>query len=697
MSTVDVSPKVHSDRSTKGPLRRNRRAALVFVIAAAVLAGVGWWATGLLERTIRHHERDELQALLRASSRALTLWFESREHVAQQAAGDPIVQQAMRDLVALSSATPTELRNADAQKRVNARLREIISVTRFADYHLVDIKGRILSAQVTAAVGGNHPPDPGLEDCLRGGPPTVRPPIRDTEGDVRLAVAAPVIIEGEALGAVLLMVDHEQFSATLTVARAGETGETYAFNHDGQMISATRFYDQLRNIGLLDASADSSVLALEIRDPGANLAAGETSTIPSSSRPLTRMAAEAVEGRSGFDTDGYADYRGVSVIGAWLWLDKYDVGIATEMDTSEGFDVRNALRRGLFVILSILALALLGLVAGTHFMTILRRRSQRAESHLRRLGQYTLHRKLGEGGMGAVYAASHALLRRPTALKVMKGNGAHSRTAIERFEREVQACSQLSHPNTVAIYDFGKTEDGEFFYAMEYLDGMDLHALITRHGPISVGHAIHLLIQACGSLEEAHSKNLIHRDIKPSNIVVCERGGLTDTVKVMDFGLVKAVDDDRANLTQSNAFCGTPAFLAPEAIASSRGAGVASDIYALGASAYFLVTGRYPFDRTDVSAVLRAHLEETAHPPSVHQRTVSKDLDDLVMRCLEKDPAERPKDMADLARLLRQCRGHDKWTRELAQAFWDKIEEPGQEMSSGDATLGTIAFELRLH
>lgn len=273
------------------------------------------------------------------------------------------------------------------------------------------------------------------------------------------------------------------------------------------------------------------------------------------------------------------------------------------------------------------------------------------------LGQYVIERKLGAGGMGEVYLARHSLLRRHTAVKLLPPERAGLKT-VERFEREVRATSRLSHPNTVAIYDYGRTRDGIFYYAMEYLEGMDLQRLVQEQGPVPAPRAVHILAQVAGALGEAHATGLIHRDLKPANVFLCERGGLGDTVKVLDFGLVKDTGADRpaTGQTDVNALIGTPGYLAPESIHSPTEVDARSDIYALGALGYFLLTGREVFEGSTVVALCVAHLHQIPEPPSARlKRALPADLEQLILSCLEKDPAHRPQSAAALRSALLAC------------------------------------------
>jgi serine/threonine-protein kinase len=279
-----------------------------------------------------------------------------------------------------------------------------------------------------------------------------------------------------------------------------------------------------------------------------------------------------------------------------------------------------------------------------------------------RLGQYTLRDKLGEGGMGAVYRAEHGMLRRATAVKLLLPDRVGAETLV-RFEREVRSTSQLTHPNTVAIYDYGRTPEGVFYYAMEYIEGRTLEELVRDEGPQPPARVIRILQQIAGSLREAHAAGLIHRDIKPSNVLFCVRGGIPEFVKVIDFGLVKRVDaGEDTSVTQVNTIAGTPLFMAPESIARPDSVGPHSDVYALGGVAYYLVTGTPPFGGSTIVEVCGHHLHTAPTPPSERLGTaVPAALEALILRCLSKQTDARPSD-AELERLLGDAARQHPWT-----------------------------------
>jgi eukaryotic-like serine/threonine-protein kinase len=286
------------------------------------------------------------------------------------------------------------------------------------------------------------------------------------------------------------------------------------------------------------------------------------------------------------------------------------------------------------------------------------------------LGQYVLEEKIGEGGMGIVYRARHAFLRRPTAIKLLHTDRVGV-VSLGRFEREVLQTSRLTHPNTVAIYDYGRTASGVFYYAMEYLDGVSLEQLGKHDGPQPPGRVIHLMRQACGALAEAHRRGLIHRDVKPANLYLCVRGDIADHVKVLDFGLVKELDTTEPGLSTAGSFLGSPLYMAPEAISKPDEVDGRSDIYALGAVAYFLLTQTPPFPGKSLVQICSRHLHEVPEPPSKRLgRAIPSTLEALILRCLEKKPDARPTSAAELASALAACTDVEPWTDANADEWW---------------------------
>jgi serine/threonine-protein kinase len=329
----------------------------------------------------------------------------------------------------------------------------------------------------------------------------------------------------------------------------------------------------------------------------------------------------------------------------------------------------------------------------------------------RRLGQYTLHEKLGAGGMGEVYRASHAMLRRPAAIKLLRPDRVGEQS-IARFEREVQLTALLTHPNTVRVFDYGRTPDRVFYYAMELLDGASLDEVVRATGAMPPGRVIHILEQCAGALAEAHAVGLIHRDVKPANILLVEQGGAADAAKVVDFGLVKAIaagpgsgeEKTLEAVTSDDTIAGTPQYMSPEAITTPEKVDARADIYALGAVAYFLVSGVEVFKGRTTLEVCGHHLHTEPLPPGrrvdrAGTQPVPADLEALILRCLAKMPSARPESARALRAELARLADAGSWSEEGARAWW---QEHGAALrahrnaggSDVAAAVSTIAVDL---
>lgn len=307
-----------------------------------------------------------------------------------------------------------------------------------------------------------------------------------------------------------------------------------------------------------------------------------------------------------------------------------------------------------------------------------------------KLGQYTLAEKLGAGGMGVVYRAHHAMLRRPAAIKLLLPERA-TEADLARFEREVQLTSTLSHPNTISIFDFGRSADGAFYYVMEYLDGIDLEQLVEQDGPLPAERVIRILAQVCGSLAEAHAMGLIHRDIKPANIILTERADEPDVVKVVDFGLVRPLGD-KTDISNANMITGTPMYLAPEAISDAATIDGRADLYALGATGYYLLTGKPVFEAANVVEMCVKHLNEPPVPPSQRIDGVPADLERVILACLAKQREDRPADAAALRVALLACADANAFDADAARRWWQARHAKDRATPAATGTSPTVAI-----
>jgi serine/threonine-protein kinase len=321
----------------------------------------------------------------------------------------------------------------------------------------------------------------------------------------------------------------------------------------------------------------------------------------------------------------------------------------------------------------IMGLTLLACTVGVHTINSLRREAFEAK----KLGQYRLKRLIGSGGMGEVYLAEHQLMKRPCAIKLIRPEKAGDPRVLARFEREVRTTAQLSHWNNIDIYDYGRTDDGTFYYVMEYLPGHNIGELVDQHGPLPAARVVHLVKQVCAALAEAHEMGLVHRDLKPANIYSAYRGGKFDVAKVLDFGLAKpSFASEDASLTQEGSITGSPLFMSPEQATGSDDLDHRSDIYSLGAVMYFMLTGRPPFVDDKPLKVMFAHASLEVVPPRSLVPTIPPDLEAVVLRCLEKEPVDRFQSVEDLAAALVEADREGLWDADSAADWWENYGCP---------------------
>ncbi|QDV69882.1 Serine/threonine-protein kinase PknB [Rosistilla carotiformis] len=338
------------------------------------------------------------------------------------------------------------------------------------------------------------------------------------------------------------------------------------------------------------------------------------------------------------------------------------------------------IRPGTLEVALILSIAALAATWGVYTIGRLRRQAFEA----RQLGQYRLKRLLGAGGMGEVYLAEHMLLKRPCAIKLIRPEKAGDQLAIDRFEREVQLTARLTHWNTVEIFDYGHAADGTFYYVMEYLPGLTMDQVVKMHGPMPASRTTYLLSQVCDALVEAHGESLVHRDVKPANIFVAHRGGVSDVAKLLDFGLVKPMtQNDDLDLTRDGTVTGSPLYLSPEQALGDT-PDHRSDIYSLGAVAYYLLTGQPPFQGSTPMKILLAQANEKPIPPSEIADDVPADLEEIILRCLQKDRNDRFDNVQELGDALRQCSVGDLWDRQQARSWWKSNGCPDKKKLDDD-------------
>jgi len=630
------------------------RARLALLLLLAAILGVGLWAYRGVGDSLREIRATGMQTLLNTQVEVLDQWVTERRHQVEQMTADAALGEAIARLARGG-------KGIEEGSRIIATLLQAANNIDVAALHVIDARGGILASTDVQRIGQRMPPEllSHAAPVLAGKSVFIRP-VRN-EGDAsaplpgRVWVITPVHSkEGRVAAMVALGSPAEKrFAGLFRVARPGETGESLAFDDAGWLLSESRHAGELSQRGL------PSRLTLPLADTPTRLAAAAIA------------ASKTGHGRSeGLLLSPYPNYLGHDVIGAWKWLPEHDLGVAIEMEASEAFAPLTYLQIGFAAVIVLMtAVWFSGFLPPQVLASLLPGGGGRS----RQLGPYRLDRQIGEGAISNVYLAHHRHLKRPAALKVLKMQSTTDEWTA-RFQREVQLASQLSHPNTITIYDYGTGSNGEFWYAMEFLEGLSLTELVERYGPVPPARTAYLLRQACASLWEAHSCGLVHRDIKPQNIMLCEIRGERDVVKVLDFGLVKQMSGEQTrDLTAMMRILGTPLYMSPERIRNPSDADGRADIYALGAVGFYLLTGKRLFETEtehDLTYQVLHTLPRLASECSPF--AVPAELDALIGRCLEKDPAARPQSIAEVAGALDALLVHMPWTRQQIDAWWDR-------------------------
>jgi len=617
----------------------------VFVVSAFLVA-LGAWTYHAVESSLRELRAAALASLLEAEAKTLAVWIETHKTDIRRIARDREVREHVVALARIASrpgAAPAEYCNAPARRPLVAQLGAVLEEQGAVTFNAVDRSRRIIASRFPEYCGlrlTDASFERDLAPVFAGETRFVRP--REQHERLESAPAKPPLerpvtwVETpvqDASGAIVAALAFgeyadREFAVILSAARTGATGEAYAFDAEGRLLS------------------------------------------PSYGAGRTALAADAGRAEHGVRLDPYPGYHGREVIGAWRWLPEHDFGVAVEMSAAEAYAPLRYLNIAFGVVFGALVIAVFAALAST--LSVLRLRRELGDG--RKVGPYRLMRRIGEGGVAVIYLAQHALLKRPTAVKLMKP-ARMTEVLIARFEREVQLASSLSHPNTIEIFDYGRTRDGLLYYAMEYLDGMTVTDIVARDGAVPVARTIHILRQVCGALAEAHGKGIVHRDISPDNIMVCRHGGQLDFVKVLDYGLVKQMDPklQTKDLTHGLRIVGTPLYMAPERLRDPADVDARADIYAVGAVAYTMLSGRRMFPGTDDLALTSQILNEAPMPlAEAASQPIPTPLEHLVTSCLAKRREHRTQRVADLAEAFEALALEYRWTQADAAACWSK-------------------------
>ncbi len=684
------------------------RASLVLILLLAILIGLSAWTYVNVQRSLEQIRRAGMSALVETQVEAIRRWIEENLREVEGWAAHPGVVADVGRLVRASGGpgAAERLTRAPARAELSRTLEPALRGGAWAGFYVAEPSGVILASSAREQIGARAaaPLRSRLEAVFQGESRFVKP----QPGGIQITGARSVAGERPVIwfevpvrartGDVIAALGFAEYAGVrfahiLAASRPGVTGEAFAFDDSGRMLSESRFLGELKEAGLLPRSGPASaILGVDLRDPGGPLLEGYRAE--PGARPFTRLMAAVLERAGEDDLDGlpsvilepYRNYLGMEVVGAWRWLPEFGMGVAMEMSVQEGFAPLHYFHVSLVVMIALSVAVWLAAYLSPNAWARFR-----GENDPQQVGPYRLRELIGEGGMSNVYLAQHAYLARPTAVKVLKPHVANDEM-IARFAREVQHASQLRHPNTIRIYDYGRAYNGMFYYAMEYVDGLSLGELVERFGRMPASRVAHVLRETCASLAEMHERGLVHRDVKPHNIMVCRSAGGQEAVKVLDFGLVKDVErPDSRDLTRSVRILGTPLYMAPERIRNPADVDARADIYAVGAVAFFALTGSKLFESAnDLDLTHQVLTAPPRRPSEVVGMGIPPDLDDLVWRCLAKDKAHRPANVEGLEVVLGEVLARLPWSAEEAAAWW-RDHPPGfRELAGGPETGGKV-------
>ena len=654
-------------------------ASQLLLLFAAILPIV-WYLSSLVKKNHTTLVAQELETLVSQRSDQLRQWHNDWQVKLQQIATHPVLQKRVTELTSRPNLNPNEdsdpleIQRAveevladsatfcfwDRQMRLLSQTQsgtEVREIPGWTPFRCADVMRASSGAMIIRLPGANRSV---LPPPLTSNKATAFFPVRNASNEL----IGTLVVQSAAISGSFNTLTKSWIASNQT-----KSLDAYVVDESGYLISDLRFTD--RRSKLLDLiQADSreanattdpnSSQALLIRDPGMNLLNSDEKESHSASWPLTFAAQSIADAKSDSNATGYRNYVGQTVAGAWNYLPEQGLGVVMELPYDEAFKLVSEVNTALMVLLSLFGLAtLISIVASWP-----KRRTRDVQS----VGPYKMQEMLGEGGMGKVYLAEHSLLCRPTAIKILSAEKADL-SVLMRFEREVQLASQLTHPNTISIYDFGRNDDGLFYYAMEYIDGGHLGQLVEFDGPLPPGRCIYLVRQLCFALREAHLAGVVHRDIKPQNVMLCDRGGEPDFVKLVDYGLVKAfVAGVSDSTSQTNFIIGTPRFMAPERLQSPWLADPRVDIYSIGGLIFYMLTGDLPPLVTPTSA----HEPAQVGAETLNLQHIAPPFSRLLDQCMSYDSSSRPSSVSSLLNELDRLSIEFPWSREDSEKWWQR-------------------------
>lgn len=659
----DTPRAVKSTEVQAPPASPGRTFLIPFVILGTstvlLVLLVRGWTLGRLERSYREEGVRRLQQILESRIASIRAWATRQKELARSVLEDPEIVPHVATLVEAIQglgADEEAIRSSASYPLISERMSQVRGGLGDAGFCILNPAGLVLCSSANVAAG--HTAFPGSAANLRSlasGEWTVSRPYRDPQLGPTMYVGGPVRgANGQVIAFGLFFFSpRTEFYRHLSPSGSAEL---LAFDERSLLLN------DLKRIPGLDSG--QTALRVQLRDPGGEWTGAPPIDSVPDHWPPTRMCLSAIQGRSGSDSTGYRNFVGRPVVGTWSWLPEQEMGIGVEEDLEELLAPLQPLKSGFAFLMTIPAVLM-----GCLFFAFGRVRFPRGGKEAR-YGYYVVERPIGHGGMGDVFLANHSILSRPAALKILRDRRPNA-TTIARFKREARMASRLGHPNSIQIFDYGETADGRLYYAMEYVEGLNLAQLLTLEGPFSVARALYLLKQISGALEEAHALGLLHRDLKPSNVMVGMKGGLGDVVKILDFGIASSVSGIADDITRSTNLVGTPVYIAPERIRRPDQLDFRSDVYSFGGVAFHMLTGRSIFEGPGPAEVMYQVLTAKRPSPSkLRGEPLPEPLEALILDCLAIEPELRPSSMRELTESLKSIETPESWSQDEARSWW---------------------------
>ncbi len=695
---------------------RSKLLRRLFPIVAAICASVflavlGWGLQSMLQSQLAETTSSQLETVLDLEQRLLEQWKQAASLKVESWGRSTAVRSAISELVAISkdasldsNALRAKLLNSPAQELLENEINALSGIPwvqsdpaeKGQRYAVWNRYGTTLSdwnrREFPIAVGQGVSPEGAakLNRVFQAGPGnahatfvylpramdnnriTAEYPMETKRLQVQVITA--IHDENGVPIAALMIRDQritDDFEAAIKSGRFDATGECYLMDVDGWMINEPRSVDRMKDFGVFGEycrKSDNRYI-VRVADPGGDVFAGHKPDDPVKQWVRTKAARVALDKQPGINIEGYRDFAGRAVVGAWRWDEGLQAAIIVEQNKSEAFQTLEIVHRVNRIAWGIPLLIALSLAA----VSGIRARLRYGKPPLQ-IGAYRVIEKIGEGGLGIVYKGQHRLLGRMAAIKLLKVQSTNPQLT-KRFEREVRMASKLVHPNAISIFDYGLSDNGAFYYAMEYIPGVNLSELMAYNKSIPLSRSLHMLVQICGAIREAHLTGMVHRDIKPQNIMVCYRAGIADVIKVLDYGLVKSfVENTSSDTTVTGVLIGTPKFMAPERLETPWLADPKIDIYSIGTVAYYLLTGHTPAPGMTPNGMLEAMASQQSSYRELAGQKAFQELIRLIGFCVSAEPSLRPGSVGAIIDVLQKIQEAYPWQQASAEAWWIEHE-----------------------